>query len=827
MKGCGLRVWVLAACLIGSTALGDRRSDRRNDLLRRGQLAREDGFPELSEQHFAGALELSRDPEERVEALLGISEALLGQRRAKDALARLEEAASASPTPGQRIRIALLRADALDERDPAAALKIVQDARQATPDTEEESSALAFAEARLEFRAGRPDAAVRAFEAGAARNGGRIPPGFALERIEALEGAGRTADAETRLRELAADASSESRTAATIYLGDLLSRSGRFGEARSLLEPLVQDASHPEAWAGMARIFERENQPDRAVALLDQAAALTNLPPGAVTYLQMNKGRLLLQTGRAEEGQRLLREAILAAPDHPQAAEAQLDLARHLFEKNDWESARAEYQRYLESTPVTHRTLEARMGRAACLHALKRYSEAAAQYEQLAAEPSLPPAARVEALRGAARAWNSDRQLDTARSVYRKILEESPGTPAAIEAEFQIAETYRAARDWPEARRRFAEFRAVHPDDLLAGEAQALGALAAEEEGDRDGAYAMYSELVAQSPKGRLAARALFRQGLLRYQQGSFEEAIGRFEAAVAADPGSAHAEQSLFMQAGSHSLAGRTGAGLEIARRFLREHPGSVWIPQVELWIAEALFQQEKFAEAEETFARLGARRPAIEPTDDALYWAGRSALRGGNALQALAHFGALLSDLPESPLVDRARLDQGDALRELGKFNDAILAYEEILKRGKDRYLCELARIRLGDCHFILAPEEPARYELALTYYKATLDEEGVETELAREAGYKTGRCLEARGELEAALKSYLEVLHDYSAAASGSPWVSRAGLAAGANLETRTRWPEAAAVYERLIRRGGPAAEDAQARLNRIRREQWGRF
>lgn len=827
MKWCGLPAWLLVACLAGSPALGDRRSDRRDDLLRRGQLAREDGFPDLSEQHFATALELSRNPTERAEALLGISEALIVQRRAKEALTRLEEASASSPTSVQQIRIALLRADALDERDPAEALRILQEARRTVPDAEREKRALSLAEGRLELRSGRYEAAVLAFEAGAEPDGKGLPPGFGVERAEALEGAGQTADAEARLRELATSGPAGDRAAATIRLADLLSRTGRAPEARTLLDPLVRDAAQPAAWTAMANTFEREGLPARAVALFDQASALTNLPPGATEYFALAKGRLLLRTGPADEGQRLLRDAILAAPDHPDAAEAQLDLARHLFEKGEWDDARAEYQRYLESTPVTRRTLEARMGRAACLHALKRYSEAAAQYEQLAAEPALPPAARTEALRGAARAWTSDRQLDTARSVYRRILEESPGSPAAIEAEFQIAETYRTARDWPEARKRYAEFRTAHPSDPLAGEAYARSALAAEEEGDRDAAYAMYSDLVSGSPKGRLAALALFRQGLLRYQQGAFDEAIARFEAAVAADPDGPYAEQALFMQAGSQGLTGRIEAGLAIARRFLQERPDSVWIPQVDLWIGEALYQQERFAEAEEAFLRLAARRPPIEPTDDALYWAGRSALRAGNALRAITHFGALLSELPDSPLIDRARLDQGDALRELGKFTDAILAYEEILKRGKDRYLGELASLRLGDCHFILAAEEPVRYDLALTCYKAALDVETAETELAREAGYKIGRCLEAQGDSDAALKSYLEVLHDYSAAASGSPWVSRAGLAAGANLETRARWPEAVAVYERLIRRGGPAAKDARDRLNRIHKEQWGRF
>lgn len=827
MNGRGLGAWIFAACLVGASALADRRTDRRDDLLRRGQLAREDGFPGLSEQHYTAALELSREPAERAEALLGLSEALIAQRREKDALSRLEEAATSAPTPGQQIRLALLRADALDERDPAEALQILQNARREAPDTERDKPALAFAEGRLEHRAGRPDAAVRAFEAGAAIPGASVPPGFALEWAEALEAAGRSADAEARLRALASAGFTADQAAAAISLADLLARAGRFDEARALLDPWVRDASHPEAWAGLARVFERQGEPDRAAAVFDQAGALTNLPSGAAAYLALARGRMLLRTGSAEEGQRILRDAIRTAPDHPQAAEAQLDLARHLFEKGEWEAARADYQRYLESTPVTRRTLEARMGRAACLHALGRYSEAAAQYEQLAAEPALPPAVRIEALQGAARAWMSDRQLDATRSVYRILAEEYPGTPAAIEASFQIAETYRIARDWPEARKRFAEFRAAWPDHPLAGEALARSALAAEEEGDREGAFALYAELAARSPKGRLTAMALFRQGLLRYQQGAYEEAIARFEAAVEADPGSPYAEQALFMQAGSQSLAGRTEAGLELARRFLRENPGSAWVPQVELWVGEALFRQEQFAEAEAAFARLGARRPAVEPTDEALYWAGRSAARAGDLPRAIAHYGALFSDLPSSPLVDRARLDQGDALRELGQFNDAILAYEEILKRGKDRALAELAHIRLGDCHFILAPEDPARYDRALIHYQAVLGGESVETERAREAGYKAGRCLEARGDPESALKAFLTVLHDYSAAAAGSVWVSRAGLAAGANLEARSQWPEAAALYERLIRRGGPAAEDARTRLNRIRGEQWGRF
>lgn len=828
-----MRIWILAGCVAGMSAFGDRKAVQREDLLRRGQLAREDGLDELSEQHFARALELSREPGDRVEALLGIAEARIGRNQIPEALSSLDQAGMATPSPGQQVRMALLRAEALDDRDAAAALLVVQSALRDIPETERSKAALILAEARLHYQADRFEEALRGYEAYALRADAVIPSGFEQEWAAALLRAGRSAEAEARLRALIARTrDKKAKRSATIQLAALLSETKRSVEARALLAPLLsEDASTEtdptEVWIETARSWELEGQPVKAGEVLDQAAARTNLPPAALTYIAIAKGRMLLRTDRTEEGCQLIRGAIRSAPEHPQSAAAQLDIARHFLSKGEWESARAEYQRYLESTPETAQSIEARFGRAACLQALERYSEAAAQYEMLAAEPALAPAARIVALRGAARAWRSDAQEETARSIYHQVIAEAPDSPAAIEAEFQIAESYRATRDWAEARKRFTDFRTRHPGHELAEESLLHLALLAEDEGDRNQALSIYNEVITGSVNGRFVAQATFNQGLIHYQRGSFEEALKQFEAVAQNHKTSPYAERAIFMQAWCQSLSGRSDAGLAICKQFLLDFPNSVWIPQVELWIGETQFHRGKFSEAERTFSGLGLRRPVTDQTDDALYWAGRSAMQAKNPLKAIESFSTLIAEIPKSPLIGRTRLDQGDALRELGQFPEAILVYEEILALDKESYLTALARIRIGDCHYILAAQDPTRYERALANYREAGDLKTARTELTREAGFKIGRCLESQGDPIAAFQAFLSVLHDYSTSAATSEWVARAGLAAGTNLETRKMWREAAGVYERMIQRGGPAAADAKHRLSRIRGEQWGRF
>lgn len=830
MRCTGLCFLFLLGCLPPLSAHADRRSDQWRDLQRRGQLAREDGLPALSERQYAQALTLARTPDERMETLLGLSEALLGQSRYPEALENLHRADKEEGSSKNRVRLALLRSRVLENQDLPEAILTLQTALENIPKTEADRPEVLLALGRILFRSGRFEESAKTFESYAAsRTDPAEMAALDIEWAEALQRAGQLAGAEARLRKVTRSAEPGVSQFATLRLARYLAESSRLDEARAAIGPLLEaDATPPpvraDAWIEMSRLWEMDSHYKEAGEALEKAASQPDLPLKTQHLIALSRGRLALLKGEEDQGRQWIREAIQQAPELPESGEAQLFLARHLAEREQWDPALEEYQRYLESYTDSDRLLDALLGRAACLYRLNRFSEAATQYERLSERPDTVQAIRIAALRGAAQSWIADGQTETARSFFRKVIDESPGSQASIEAEFQIAESFRMTGRGKESEQGFLNFLDQHPEHELAEQASLHLALLAETTGDWNKAFAIYTDMMVRYPNGHFSDRVAFSRGLIRYRLGSFEDALKIFEAVMRDHPQSRFSEQAMFMQGWCHNLSGRGDRALEICRQFLEQYPESPWISDVKFWIGETLYNRGEFPSAEAEFSSLGERRPLGPLTDRALYWAGRAALQAKEPLRAIGYFSLLVRDIPASPLLAEARFAQGDALRELGQFSPAILVYEMILVQDEESYLANRARIRLGDCHYTLAAEDPSRYEYALLQYHRVRAREISGSELAREADYKIGRCLEGMGRTDEAFEAYMTVLHDYSSSSISSEWVPRSGFSAAALKEKKGAWKEASKVYERLITRGGDAAADAQKRLNLIRLEQW---
>lgn len=200
---------------------------------------------------------------------------------------------------------------------------------------------------------------------------------------------------------------------------------------------------------------------------------------------------------------------------------------------------------------------------------------------------------------------------------------------------------------------------------------------------------------------------------------------------------------------------------------------------------------------------------------------------MRQDNFLDAFTLFSRLAGDTPDSELLLQARFAQGEALTELGEFSRAILAYEEIIKTESDSLTADRARGRLADCLFTLGADEPARFTEALEMYQALSQRTGIPYELRLQALCKAARCADKTGNTDTALKHYTEAV--YSAGeqtASLSPtavlWFTRAALEAAELLERQQKPREATHLYDRIIQAEVPAADEAQKRIRRIRKQ-----
>lgn len=118
--------------------------------------------------------------------------------------------------------------------------------------------------------------------------------------------------------------------------GDALLGLGRLDAARALFEQLlVRQPSNPSALLGLARVAQRQHQPDAALSLTDRAIAAAPNEPGAYRL----RGELLQAQGKFEPALVALRQA---AKLRPQLAQARVDIVALYVQSGQAALARTE-----------------------------------------------------------------------------------------------------------------------------------------------------------------------------------------------------------------------------------------------------------------------------------------------------------------------------------------------------------------------------------------------------------------------------------------------------------------------------------------------------
>ena len=114
---------------------------------------------------------------------------------------------------------------------------------------------------------------------------------------------------------------------ATLKKGRDLIERGRDSEARSLLTPIISDASTPTELMALAFFFrgvanDRLKQPDAALADLGNALWFGNLPEPLKAQAHVRRASSMMQLGRVEEARLEVELAQKLAPSDPAIAQA-------------------------------------------------------------------------------------------------------------------------------------------------------------------------------------------------------------------------------------------------------------------------------------------------------------------------------------------------------------------------------------------------------------------------------------------------------------------------------------------------------------------------
>jgi tetratricopeptide (TPR) repeat protein len=169
-------------------------------------------------------------------------------------------------------------------------------------------------------------------------------------------------------------------------------------------------------------------------------------------------------------------------------------------------------------------------------------------------------------------------------------------------------------------------------------------------------------------------------------------------------------------------------------------------------------------------------------------------------------------------------ARNEQALIERKLGKPQDALLLYQEVLRNDGRPGEKREALCGTGDIYFELSASDPKNYERAIQAYDDLAGKAAEPGHWHNQALFKKGVCLEKKADRQGALATFYQVV-DTPARPDRTPelfWFYKAGFNAARLLEADSHWDSAARVYQKLVAAGGTRSEEARVRLNQLRLE-----
>jgi len=272
-------------------------------------------------------------------------------------------------------------------------------------------------------------------------------------------------------------------------------------------------------------------------------------------------------------------------------------------------------------------------------------------------------------------------------------------------------------------------------------------------------------------------------------------------------------------------ATAGSEPKVIALAKKFIQEHESSGLVASVRMKLGEMYYRAEDFANAETQFELLAEQNPGGPYTERALYFAGEAAI-ASMAAQSLDRAIVLFDRVVQlnGELKWAARNEQAVIERKLGKPQDALVLYDEVLNGAGRPAEKREAICGKGDIFFEMAASDPQNYQRAIEAYDKLANDRDAPAHWRNQALFKRGLCLGKKADQAGALASFYAVLdegmrpdrpHEFF-------WFYKSGFNAGQLLEADAKWESAAAVYEKLAAAGGSRADEARERLDRLRLE-----
>ncbi len=631
---------------------------------------------------------------------------------------------------------------------------------------------------------------------------------------------------------------------ALFEVGRLYYQRGAYGDAGQTMERLLRSYADSEqrgqAQLVLGNVALQRNDMTRAMDAFEEASALGAAPDSIRDAIEFQQAWSLYESRQYREAADAFMR-VYESGRLDQRNEALFWAGESFFQAENYPSARARLQRYIEAAPNGPSAPAARYTVAWSYFKQEQFANAAAAFERFLntydADTRIPYRADAQLRLGDS--YFAQGRYDDAISAYDAVS--NTGRDYAL---FQMGEAYALQDRFEEAIQSFDTLINTFPESRWHPEALYRRGGVYFQTQDYAAARASYEQLLDTYPNHPRVPRTQYGIGDAYFNMGDLEAAVDAYQTVLEDYPNSsvfADAASSIqyafvvqdnpdgaqaliddiadriedpersdalrFRIAEATYQSGDTEASMQQLRQFVRIAETDAYLPEAYFLLGRGYADQQQQQEAQTFFGQLIDSYPDHPRVPEA-------ALRLGELYEQDERYSAALNafmragDHPEAPtdVVARARYGEAMALLQQGRAGDAEQLLRQIVRTQDSERLTASARLGLARI-----AEENGTLDEAQRLYRQVA-EANADDETEAEARYRLGRLLRQSGNPNQAITE----LERIPALFSGYPsWIARSYLEQARAYEQLGQNGEAQRLYDRVINRYGdtPFADEAR--------------
>lgn len=669
----------------------------------------------------------------------------------------------------------------------------------------------------------------------------------AVEWARALEHFGdRAAALEVLERERALSAKNASGDAARLLAAEIASHLGDAAKSRRLYEALVVGGTNTEerafvlAACGLVDDYLSSGSTNDALRVASNAVARATRPE-LVRRAGFTLGFALLSLPSSRtNGHAAVSALVRRFPGDEESRRAQLRLADTLLAAGDAAASAREYDVLLQAYPEHTLDVHVLEGRGLAFMGLSRHAEAVGMFAR-AAQVATNDVVQARCLFEQAEALRADGRFEEAAAAYAMVAVDG----LRPQARLRQAESLLRAGKASDAR---VLFRMLMKDggDVAVEAALRIAPLEAST-GHFEQAIADYGEVLSGKtkliPTDEQRVRALSGRGRAFYRAYRFREAEADFTAVARLRPD--RRDEMGFFSALCLYGAGRDGEAYDAARALLATVGDSTLKCDLLFWLAKYDAGRREFAKAIAGFETCATNDHAsVTRRLESIVRAARCASSLPDFPKVVELTGRIATNAVPAesaaetiPYVAEALVLQGEALKEMACFKEALLVFERAARMPVSDALQRRAVISRADCLFVMGATDAKCYRSALDVYRGLQQEEKLSPSSRLALSFKIGRTYEKLRRFdEAAEELYTHVVLAYwNGVRSDMPgdvsrrvWFdgnsrvlfARAAFNLADYFESRGEVRQAVKVLEYLVAARVPSADEAKRRIGRLK-------